>query len=94
MEQQALARYQAAARRSYTSALKALRELQGDRFNRQPSLTPNVEKTRAAEEVSPETENYQANPKPPAAPVSCILSPVSLHELPNEPEQWSDRSET
>src|SRR3954454_15838938 len=36
-----LLRYQAAARRAFTSALRTLRELQGDRFNRQPQcLSP------------------------------------------------------
>jgi hypothetical protein len=81
-----LSRYQAAARRSYTSALKALRELQGDRFNRQPSLAPNAEKSSAQEEISPETENNQTNPAPPTTPVSCILSPASFREISNKTE--------
>jgi hypothetical protein len=33
-------RYQSAARRSYSSVLRALKELQGDRFNRQPAAAP------------------------------------------------------
>jgi hypothetical protein len=35
-----LLRYQAAARRSFMTAFKLLRELQGDRFNRQPAAIP------------------------------------------------------
>jgi hypothetical protein len=90
-----LSRYQAAARRSYNSAFKALRELQGDRFNRQPAAAPPInpatEIPEAAGEPAAETRNSQTNPRPAAAVSS--LQPSALFrrrepenvEIPNEP---------
>ena len=72
-----LSRYQAAARRSYNSAFKALRDLQGDRFNRQPAILP-AGQTPGRKEAVPAAPGF---PNQPGAarffrlrsPVSCIL---------------------
>jgi hypothetical protein len=89
-----LSRYQAAARRSYNSAFKALRDLQGDRFNRQPAILPAAE-VPGCKEAAPTAPDSQTNPPPPAPSVSTPLSPVSFlfrrrhlenTEIPTEPE--------
>ena len=88
-----LSRYQAAARRSYNSAFKALRELQGDRFNRQPAILPSVD-APVVEDAAAETQDFQTNPGQPDSPVSRLRSSVSLLfrrlpenlEIPSEPE--------
>ncbi len=85
-----LSRYQAAARRSYTSAFKALKELQGDRFNKPPALAEVIKKP-SPQEQTPQTAAVQPEP-----PVSCLPSPVSslftirnpqIIEIPTEPER-------
>jgi hypothetical protein len=86
-----LSRYQAAARRSYNSAFKALRELQGDRFNRQPAAAPPVNLAKEVLELAAETRNSQTNPRP--AAVIRFAQPAAFFrrrdpenvEIPNEP---------
>jgi hypothetical protein len=71
-----LSRYQAAARRSYNSAFKALRELQGDRFNRRPAAAPLVNPPKIDnphEQIEAAVESA-AQPEP---SLSRTLSPVA-----------------
>jgi hypothetical protein len=81
-----LSRYQAAARRSYNSAFKALRELQGDRFNRQPAVAP-VDQERAGDEPpAHEIQNCQTNPSEPPTSVLFRRWEAENQKLPNEPK--------
>src|SRR5438045_2135496 len=60
-----LLRYQSSARRSYAAAMRALRELQGDRFNRQPAAAPLPHPL--APLAGKASANTERNPEPPAA---------------------------
>ena len=83
-----LQRYQSAARRSYASAFRTLKELQGDRFNRPPATAP----VHAACEIEPAAETEIVEPTPSSeqnsiAPIiRFIRRELEIMEIPNEPE--------
>lgn len=85
-----LQRYQSAARRSYTSAFRILKELQGDRFNRPPAATP----TQSIPEQLEMLPEPLPVPEPaPAAEQNSIPQIIrflrrelEIMEIPNEPE--------
>jgi hypothetical protein len=85
-----LQRYQSAARRSYASAFRTLKELQGDRFNRPPAATPTQS---ISEQLETLAEPLPAPEPTPAAEQNSIPQIIrflrrelEIMELPNEPE--------
>ena len=63
-----LHRYQAANRRAYTAAFRALRDLQGDRFNRGPAVAPQPAPVQppagAPEETTPHPSRHPEDRTP------------------------------
>jgi hypothetical protein len=83
-----LQRYQSAARRSYASAFRTLKELQGDRFNRPPATAPiytacEIEPTAETEIVEPSPSNEQNSIEP---VIRFLRRELAIMEIPNEPE--------
>ena len=58
-----LHRYQAANRRAYTAAFRALRDLQGDRFNRGPAVAPQPAPVQPASGATEETNTLIPHPE-------------------------------
>ena len=64
-----LMRYAGAARRAYAGAFRILRDLQGDRFNRQPAVPAQQDRDRqAAETRAPTPRSAAGNEKLPSEP--------------------------
>jgi hypothetical protein len=68
-----LHRYQAAARRSYSAAFKALRELQGDRFNDTSSAAPAPSASKPAS-ASEDSKACAGQPQPRVSPGPSSLN--------------------
>ena len=85
-----LQRYQSAARRAYATALRMLKELQGDRFGRQPAIAPSPQDKPVGRQ-SPQ-QSPQHGPHRPGAEnaqprlIAFTRHPVQIVELQNEPE--------
>jgi hypothetical protein len=89
-----LQRYQSAARRTYASAFRTLKELQGDRFNRPPATNP--------EEAVASSQAIETEPRPEALAqgsggsfsvptetdriVHFLRRELEIMKIPNEPE--------
>jgi hypothetical protein len=91
-----LQRYQSAARRSYTSAFRTLKELQGDRFNRPPAIPPvhtqaietEPRPTGSGGYCTAQTENDTPAAEQNSIPqiIRFLRRELEIMELPNEPE--------
>jgi hypothetical protein len=85
-----LTRYQAAARRSYNSAFKALRELQGDRFNNNPAAAPAPpagKTTPAAGDSERRVDRQPAGPSPTSVVMLFRRRSPENTKLQTEPER-------
>jgi hypothetical protein len=97
-----LFRYASTARRAYASALKALKELQGDRFNRRSHSAPPPDRRPIADPTGNyKAESAEAKPEPAVAAyrrpaIAFILlrrrianrrAQAKNNELPNEPKR-------
>jgi hypothetical protein len=85
-----LLRYQAAARRSFLTAFKLLRELQGDRFNRQPAACPRPVEPPAGDPPGSAPAAPSAGPAPASASAKVILfrrRAIETAKLQTEPER-------